>query len=163
MLYHIGLHVILWIIEKREPIFAVPKSLIPTTMKKVLVLILTCITLISFLAIESVDAKPKRKRADIEIAIAHRTKPHIHRSAVPDVEAFYDTETSTVEVEFNDNFGPVVIYVLNPMHQAAAKYDCNTDMEPFAIIACDLEEVGIYTLKIVGKGLEAEGYFSPAN
>lgn len=131
-------------------------------MKKVLVLILTCITLISFLAIESVDAK-SRKHADIDVTIAHRTKPHIHRSAVPDVEACYDTEASTVEVEFNDNFGSVVIYVLSPMQQVVAKYDCNTDMEPFAIIACDLEEVGIYTLKIVGSDLKAEGYFAPAN
>lgn len=161
MLYHIGLHVFLWVFEKIEPNFAISKSLIPTNMKKVLVLILTCITLISFLAIESVDAK-SRKHADIDVVIVHRHKPHIHRSAVPDVEACYDSEASTVEVEFNDNFGPVVIYVLNPMQQAVAKYDCNTDMEPFAAITCDLEEMGIYTLKIVGKGLEAEGYFSPA-
>lgn len=132
-------------------------------MKKILVLILTCITVISFLAVESVVAKPKRSRKDIYISIVHRPKPHIHRSAVPDVEACFDAESSAVEVEFNDNFGPVVIYILNPMLQAVAKYECNTDMEPYAFIPSAFEDEGMYTIKIVGKGFEAEGYFDPSN
>lgn len=132
-------------------------------MKKIIVLILTCITLISFFAVESVDARSNTKRQRIYITTVHRPKPHIHRSAVPDVDACYDAESSVVEVDFNDSFGPVVIYILNPMLQAVAKYECNTDMESYAIITSDLEEMGIYTIKIVGKGFEAEGCFDPGN
>lgn len=132
-------------------------------MKKILVFILMCITAISFFAVESVDAKPKSKRERIAITTVIRSKPHIHRSAAPDVEACYDTESSLVEVEFNDTFGPIVIYILNPMLQTVAKYECSTDMEPYAIITTDLEEMGMYTIKIVGKGFEGEGYFDPSN
>lgn len=57
--------------------------------------------------------------------------------------------------------GRVVIYIQNNMGQNIAKYECNTDMESMAFIPCDLDETETYTIKFVGKDLDAEGYIYP--
>lgn len=128
-------------------------------MKKSSCFLLLFAAIVSMATTFSVDARPKRPKKDIHITVIKHPRPHIHRSLYQSIEVAVDAESNFVDVAFNENLGSVTIYVLNPMEQTITKYECNTDMEPLAFIPCNMEEDGVYTIKIFGKDLEAFGYF----
>lgn len=128
-------------------------------MKKSFCLLLLFAAIVSLTTAFTADARPKRPKKDIYITVVKHPRPHTIRSPYQSIEVAVDAESNFVDVVFNDQVGPVVIYILNPMGQAVAKYELNTDMEPLAYIPCDMSEDGVYTIKLLGKDLEAYGYF----
>jgi len=128
-------------------------------MKKSFYFLLLFAAIISMATTFSADARPKRPKKDIYITVIKHPRPHTHRTPFQSIEVEVDAESNFVDVAFNEKLGSVIIYVLNPMGQAITKYECNTDMEPLAFIPCNMEEDGVYTIKIFGKDLEAFGYF----
>lgn len=128
-------------------------------MKTLLSLLLISIALSA--ALEPISAKPKRRPGNIDVTINNNTRPRPHRSNIPIINAYYDTDLSAVEIEFNDCLGQVVIYIQNSMRQTIAKYICDTDMESMVFIPCMLDDTETYTIKFHGKDFEAEGYIYP--
>lgn len=126
-------------------------------MKKILILMVTSLALaVTFNSVA--NPKNKRHRRDVAISIAKGPAPHIHRSAIPIISAVYDSDFFQLEVEFSENFGIVKIYILNPMLQAVATYECDTQEEQLALIPCILDDENNYTIQITGKEIEAIGY-----
>lgn len=105
----------------------------------------------------ALPAAAKGKRKNVDIKLVHLPKWHIHRSALPLIDATYE-EDETLQIEFNKDIGGVTILILDPMQHVIAKYECDTSTEPYAIIPVVLDDMGTYTVKIFGKDLEAIGY-----
>lgn len=126
-------------------------------MKKLFYFLLACCLAASCIIALPARAKEKGKRKNVDIKLVHLPKTHIHRSALPLVEATYE-EDEALHIEFNKDFGQVVILIIDPMQQVVVKYECLTDMEPYVFLPVSLDDMGIYTVKILGKGFEAIGY-----
>lgn len=126
-------------------------------MKKINYFMLACCIVASCIFV--VPAEAKGKRRDVDIKLVHFPKRHVFRSDAPLIEAIYEDD-EMLHVEFNQNFGRVTILIQDSMQQVVAKYECDTDMEPYVVFPVSLDEMDTYTVRILGNSLEAIGYIN---
>lgn len=80
------------------------------------------------------------------------------RSAQQEIEAELDLTTNQLFLEFNESVGRVTIEVKNSTGQVINSYSCDTEMEPVVIMGIS-DYADSYTINIVGKEIEAIGFY----
>lgn len=76
------------------------------------------------------------------------------RSAQAIIEIELDELSNQLSIAFNEEFGPLTVFVKNSMGQVVSSYSCNTDMEPMVIMNVPGHE-DFYTICILGANVEA--------